>query len=282
VRKIGSGLSAVGSGFGLPASAKLQPQANLGGSHSATAPGATPPTADCPLPTADPARSAEIWCQTFTGRAFPLLRPAAADIDWRDIAASLSKQCRYNGHCQAFYSVAQHSVLAAEFAASKKLWDADDARVFAMAIEAVGHDRLFRAVLLHDAPESFIGDLTTPMKQAMTAAPGHFGTKALTVMGPPGTTGIAAFDAIEDGIAGAVSARADLDWPLVPAVEAAVKRADLKMLATELRDLMAEPPRPWRIPLPAIPCPAIKPLLPGPAEAQFLRALEAVGLDPRA
>jgi len=249
-----------------------------------------------------------IWCQTFTGRAFPLLRPAAADIDWRDIAASLGKQCRYNGHCQAFYSVAQHSVLAAEFAANKKLWDAEDARVFAMAIEAVGHDRLFRAVLLHDAPESFIGDLTTPMKQAMKAvgegalcsAPAvlitmpddhelsraHPGAIVPLPASPGpiafGAAGIAAFDAIEDGIAAAVSARADLDWPLAPVVEAAVKRADLKMLATELRDLMAEPPRPWRIPLPAIPGAPIKPLLPGPAEAQFLHALERAGLDPRA
>ena len=223
-----------------------------------------------------------IWCQTFTGRAFPLLAPAPADIDWRDIAASLSKQCRYNGHCQAFYSVAQHSVLSAEFAANPKLWDAEDARIFAMAIEAIGHDSLFRAVLLHDAPESYIGDLTTPMKQAMKAAPYHVGPKAHIGMGPQGGDGIAAFDAIEDGIAAAVSAKAGLPWPLGDVVEAAVKRADLRMLGTELRDLMGPAPRPWRMPLGPIPRPTIKPLLPGPAEAQFLDALERAGLDPRA
>lgn len=235
------------------------------------------------------AATPEIWCQTFTGRAFPLLAPTPDDIDWRDIASSLSKQCRYNGHCQTFFSVAQHSVLAAEFAANPKLWDAEDARIFAMAIEAVGHDRLFRAVLLHDAPESYIGDLTTPMKQAMREVglvtiykPSSGGMTELA----HSTTlhkadGIAAFDTIEDGIAAAVSAKAGLPWPLGDVVEAAVKRADLKMLATELRDLMAEPPRPWRIPLPTIPRPTIKPLLPGPAEAQFLDALERAGLDPR-
>lgn len=223
-----------------------------------------------------------IWCQTFTGRAFPLLSPAPADIDWRDIAASLSKQCRYNGHCQAFYSVAQHSVLAAEFAANPKLWDAEDARIFAMAIEAVGHDRLFRAVLLHDAPESYIGDLTTPMKQAMKAL-GELARRLGSDFGQAASVGgIAAFDTIEDGIAAAVSAKAGIDWPLGDVVEAAVKRADLRMLGTELRDLMGPAPRPWRMPLGPIRMPRIKPLLPGPAEADFLHALECAGLDPRA
>lgn len=231
-----------------------------------------------------------IWCQTFTGRAFPLLSPAAADIDWRDIAASLSKQCRYNGHCHAFYSVAQHSVMAAEFAANPKHWDADDARIFAMAIEAVGRDRLFRAVLLHDAPESYIGDLTTPMKQAMKALGERakrqaglrrFGFDAAQKLAV-GAAGIAAFDTIEDGIAAAVSAKAGIPWPLGDVVEAAVKRADLRMLGTELRDLMGPAPRPCRMPLGPIPRPTIKPLLPGPAEAQFLDALEHAGLDPRA
>ena len=223
-----------------------------------------------------------VWCQTFTGRAFPLLSPTPADVDWRDIAAALSKQCRYNGHCHAFYSVAQHSVLAAEAATSEHFWDALDRQVFEAAIGAIGEEAFFRAVLLHDAPEAYIGDLTTPMKEAMRAAPNRFGTQALTIMGPPGTHGIAAFDAIEHGIAAAIHAKAGLPWPLGHVVEAAVKRVDLRMLATEARDLMAPPPRPWRLPVAPFGATLGDPLAPGPAESQFLSALGAAGIDWRA
>lgn len=231
-----------------------------------------------------------IWCQTFTGRAFPLLAPTASDIDWRDVAAALSKQCRYNGHVQAFYSVAQHSVIAADFATTRKLWDAVDAQVFPAAIERIGADLLFRTVLLHDASESYIGDLTTPMKEAMRAITAA-SPRTIDKPSTPGKTelaalawnfdGLATFDAVEQRVAAAVSAKAGLPWPLDHVVEAAVKRADVKMLALELRDLMAPPPRSWRLTVAPPPCPAIKPKLPGPAEAEFLHALERAGLDPR-
>jgi hypothetical protein len=223
-----------------------------------------------------------IWCQTFTGRAFPLLSPTAADVDWRDIAASLSKQCRYNGHVQTFYSVAQHSVLAAEVAIGRHLWDAIDRQVFETALEAVGEDALFRAVLLHDAPESYIGDLTTPMKEAMRSMGRDAGVIRSGLGIAAAFGGIAAFDTIEHGIAEAVHTRAGLPWPLPPVVDAAVKRVDMKMLATELRDLMAPPPRSWRITVEPVAMPPIEPLAPGPAESQFLSALGAAGIDWRA
>lgn len=85
------------------------------------------------------------WMQTFTGRAvYPMdLRPA--DIDIRDIAHALSMQCRYAGHTQRFYSVAEHSVLVARYC---RLYGA----------EAALHG------LLHDATEAYLVDVPRPVK----------------------------------------------------------------------------------------------------------------------
>jgi hypothetical protein len=43
--------------------------------------------------------------------AFTPLAPNAADVYLFDIAHALSNLCRYGGHAQRFYSVAEHSVL---------------------------------------------------------------------------------------------------------------------------------------------------------------------------
>ncbi len=50
------------------------------------------------------------WILTWTGRVFRPLRPDPADVDVRGIAHSLSLQCRFNGHCREFYSLAEHGV----------------------------------------------------------------------------------------------------------------------------------------------------------------------------
>lgn len=85
------------------------------------------------------------WIQTYTGKKFFPLAPRPDNIDIRDIAHSLSLQCRFNGHCQSFYSVADHSVRVA----------------------AVLPPPLQLAGLLHDAAEAYVGDLPRPVKQQL-------------------------------------------------------------------------------------------------------------------
>lgn len=85
----------------------------------------------------------EAWIQSASGRQiYPLdLRPG--DVTIFDIAASLSKLCRFTGHSSAFYSVAQHSVLVSLYC------DPDDA--------------LWG--LLHDASEAYLQDIPRPLKR---------------------------------------------------------------------------------------------------------------------
>lgn len=85
------------------------------------------------------------WIQTFTGRQFWPLDPRVDEIDIRDIAHSLSLQCRYNGHCKQFYSVAEHSVHVC-MATSKP-------------------NQL--TALLHDATEAYLCDLPRPVKHSV-------------------------------------------------------------------------------------------------------------------
>jgi hypothetical protein len=82
------------------------------------------------------------WIQLYTGQPFWPLDPRPEEIDILDIAHALSMQCRYSGHVNSFYSVAEHSVhisraVSPEFA----LWG-----------------------LLHDASEAYLVDIPKPLK----------------------------------------------------------------------------------------------------------------------
>lgn len=87
----------------------------------------------------------EPWIQTYSGRRFNPLNPIPETIVIQDIAHALSMICRYNGHCNYFYSVAQHSVLVSYFCDEvDALWG-----------------------LLHDASEGLGAcDIPAPLKHA--------------------------------------------------------------------------------------------------------------------
>src|SRR6266540_4351103 len=87
------------------------------------------------------------YIQTVSGRRFNPLDPDPEQIDIGDIALALSHQCRFGGHCRVFYSVAQHSCVAADLVA-----------------ERGGSTEDVLWALLHDATEAYLVDLPHPLK----------------------------------------------------------------------------------------------------------------------
>jgi hypothetical protein len=98
--------------------------------------------------------------------------------------------------------------------------------------------------LMHDASEAYLPDVARPVKRNM-----------------PG------FREIEDRVMAAVADRFCLPWPMPESIH----HADLVLLATERRDLMAAPPYRWISTENIEPIAAtIEPLLPELAELEFL------------
>ena len=86
------------------------------------------------------------WIQTYTGQKFWPIDPREGEIVIEDIAHSLSLQCRFNGHINNFYSVAQHCLHVSQLSNSENaLWG-----------------------LLHDASEAYLCDLPSPLKHFST------------------------------------------------------------------------------------------------------------------
>lgn len=182
------------------------------------------------------------WAQTTSGVAFDLLDPRAEDVRLADIAHALSRINRFSGHTHGEpYSVAHHSMLVADLLAS---WGAP--------VEVVLEG------LLHDAPEAYYGDITSPVKSAVESMVARafkvlpaFIRDAIHELAPAAEqharwmilAPLRAFmKPIDECVRGALD---------IPVCETdLVKRADLVALAIERRDLfggVAEP-RDWRLP----------------------------------
>lgn len=90
------------------------------------------------------------YITTWSGQKFNFLNPEPTSILLEDIAHALSLQCRFNGHCDTFYSVAEHSVRVCNL------------------VEASGMKRnIVLTALLHDAAEAYTGDVVSPIKKLL-------------------------------------------------------------------------------------------------------------------
>ncbi|CCG42154.1 hypothetical protein [Magnetospirillum molischianum] len=195
-----------------------------------------------------------------SGAAVPLLSPTAADIRWRDIAEALGKLCRFTGAVMVpHYSVAQHcrlvetliggAIISNRYAdlliqAARGciyLQDGPDhaASRIITALDNARRDhtiarRLSLAALIHDAHEAHIGDIATPVAEA------------LAELGVPH-----AVDQLKGLHDRAIYDAAGLPWPVPEGWRTVINTADKIALATERRDLLATPLTPWVHPLPA-------------------------------
>lgn len=146
------------------------------------------------------------WLQVATGGHWYPLSPRAEEVVDADIAASLSKICRFGGHVALDvgpYSVAQHSVLVAM---QLRDWGSP------AEIQLQG--------LVHDAHEAYPpGDVLSPVKREL-------GWQARVM---------------EEKAARVVRAHFGVPVELDPMV----RHADLVLLATERRDLLAPSAVEW-------------------------------------
>ncbi|HEX9768480.1 MAG TPA: hypothetical protein VGA50_04815 [Kiloniellales bacterium] len=137
------------------------------------------------------------WIPTHSGHWVELGRLKPADVDLADIAWHLSALARFTGATEpSGYSVAEHSVRVKE------------------AVEKAGGGRTAQAqALLHDAAETYLGDVAAPLKALLDT-----------------------YRALEAQAHGAIMARFGLPFDLLPEVV----EADRRMFATEWRDLMVK------------------------------------------
>jgi hypothetical protein len=89
------------------------------------------------------------YIRTHCGVKFYPLDPRPEDILIEDIAHALGNTCRYTGHSEEFYSVAQHAtIISYQVPEEDALWG-----------------------LLHDASEAYICDIARPVKRLPELAP---------------------------------------------------------------------------------------------------------------
>ncbi|MBF0380138.1 MAG: phosphohydrolase [Magnetococcales bacterium] len=83
------------------------------------------------------------WIQTYSGLQFWPMDARKHEVNIEDIAHALSMLCRFNGHLERFYSVAEHSVYVSQIVSPEnQLWG-----------------------LIHDSAEAYLADIPSPVKK---------------------------------------------------------------------------------------------------------------------
>ncbi|MCC6672146.1 MAG: hypothetical protein IT458_13880 [Planctomycetes bacterium] len=180
--------------------------------------------------------------RTASGRELDLEAVDTTDIVLADIAAALSRICRFGGHVAMYHSVAAHSVQVSELVEAS-LDHLDNGRRRQGAALA----------LLHDASEAYLGDITRPLKRLPIMA-GYRDLEAALTMQIWTRFGLA--EAGQDSV-----------------LRMAVTVADDRLCRVEQRDLQGVPlahPDPY---------PPVRALNPLRAEALFLERASALGLE---
>lgn len=156
------------------------------------------------------------WIQTRTGVAFDLSDPHPSMFKIEDVAYALAHQCRFTGHCSRHYSVSEHS------------------RHVALSVAEVNPEWAL-AALLHEVEEAYIGDLSSPLKALLRN--NGAGRALAGIVGPIKRSAQVAFN-LDLYQRSTYSHLRRLDIVQMRDRGHAIKQADLRMLATERRDLM--------------------------------------------
>lgn len=181
---------------------------------------------------------------TYTGKVFDLINPKPEMVCIEDIAHSLAYTCRYTGHTRQFYSVAQHCVLMAE--------NPD-----------LPGDPMVK--LLHDAGETYLGDIAKPWKRLLWVEKKQ-----------ESTFPIERVKIFEQRIQAVIGEALGVDL----SYSAEVKESDIRMAATEIRDVMKMGPDfIWGYDLSNPVKEVIFPWSPDHAEHRFLDAYKRLNLE---
>lgn len=148
--------------------------------------------------------------QTFTGLAYDFEAPTPEMIAFEDIAHALSNACRFAGHVERFYSVAEHCVRVS------------------IALEAWYGPKGTkpRDGLLHDGHEAYVWDCPRPFKPLFVNA-----------------EGVNVYEQFADNADAAIGKKFGIDPARFHGK--AIKRADDCLLVAEAKLLMYHGPEEW-------------------------------------
>jgi len=98
------------------------------------------------------------WIHTHTGKKFYPLEPDGSVIDSKDIIHALSNICRFTGHVDSFYSVAEHEVRVARHVR-------DCMKLTESGVTSSKRNMLISWALTHDDTEAYLTDVSAPLKR---------------------------------------------------------------------------------------------------------------------